>query len=82
MSGRKHGYETGAVDGMALPLRCLRALGCEVLVQTNAAGSLGRILYEGKTGVPQDKTKGLEMLKKATDAGIKEFQDYIAEKVK
>lgn len=40
MSGRKHGYETGAVDGMKTPLRVLRALGCEVLVQTNAAGSL------------------------------------------
>lgn len=40
MSGRKHGYETGAVDGMKVPLHTLRALGCEVLVQTNAAGSL------------------------------------------
>ena len=40
MSGRKHAYETGEVDGMKLPLRTLRALGCEVLVQTNAAGSV------------------------------------------
>jgi purine-nucleoside phosphorylase len=40
MSGRKHGYETGAVDGMALPLQVLQALGCHTLVQTNAAGSL------------------------------------------
>lgn len=40
MSGRKHGYETGAVDGMKLPLRTLHALGCHVLVQTNAAGSV------------------------------------------
>lgn len=40
MSGRKHGYETGAVDGMALPLQVLRQLGCHTLVQTNAAGSL------------------------------------------
>ncbi len=40
MSGRKHGYETGAVDGMALPLQVLKALGCHTLVQTNAAGSL------------------------------------------
>jgi len=40
MSGRKHGYETGAVDGMRIPLQVLQALGCEVLVQTNAAGSL------------------------------------------
>lgn len=40
MGGRQHGYESGAVDGMKIPLRVLQALGCEVLVQTNAAGSL------------------------------------------
>jgi len=40
LSGRQHGYETGAVDGMACALRTLRAWGCGVLVQTNAAGSL------------------------------------------
>lgn len=40
MSGRKHGYENGDVDAMKVPLRVLKALGCEVLVQTNAAGSL------------------------------------------
>lgn len=40
MSGRKHVYEDGRVDGMSAPLRTLRALGVEVLVQTNAAGSL------------------------------------------
>lgn len=40
MSGRKHSYENGAVDGMKVPLRVLHALGCTVLVQTNAAGSL------------------------------------------
>lgn len=40
LSGRQHGYETGAVDGMALPLRVLQGLGCHTLVQTNAAGSL------------------------------------------
>lgn len=40
MSGRQHGYETGAVDGMATPLHVLHAWGCEVLVLTNAAGSL------------------------------------------
>lgn len=40
MSGRQHAYETGEVNGMAVPLQTLRALGCEVLVLTNAAGSL------------------------------------------
>ena len=47
MSGRKHAYETGAVDGMKLPLRTLRALGCEVLVQTNAAGSADAAMRPG-----------------------------------
>ncbi len=40
MVGRKHGYETSAVDGMALPLQVLKQMGCHTLVQTNAAGSL------------------------------------------
>jgi purine-nucleoside phosphorylase len=40
LTGRKHTYETGEPDGMKLPLRTVRAWGCEVLVQTNAAGSL------------------------------------------
>jgi len=40
MSGRKHAYENGDVTGMKLPLLTLQALGCQVLVQTNAAGSL------------------------------------------
>jgi len=40
LNGRKHGYETGAVDAMRVPLEALHAMGCRVLVQTNAAGSL------------------------------------------
>lgn len=40
LSGRQHAYETGAVDGMKVPLQTLKALGCSVLIQTNAAGSL------------------------------------------
>ena len=40
LAGRQHAYESGAADGMNVALRTLHALGCEVLVQTNAAGSL------------------------------------------
>ena len=47
MSGRKHAYESGDVSGMQLPLIALRALGCEVLVQTNAAGSLRTTMPPG-----------------------------------
>jgi len=40
LSGRKHSYETGEVDGMKGAVRTLAALGVRVLVQTNAAGSV------------------------------------------
>ncbi len=40
MTGRTHFYETGRADDMKTPLSVLRALGCEILVLTNAAGSL------------------------------------------
>jgi len=40
LSGRKHTYEQGDVRAMRTPLLTLKELGCEILVQTNAAGSL------------------------------------------
>ncbi len=54
MSGRKHAYENGDVKGMQLPIRTLRALGCEVLVQTNAAGSLRAAMAPGSLMVLAD----------------------------
>ena len=47
MQGRKHAYEGGAADGMLVALRTLQALGCQVLVQTNAAGSLDPTMPPG-----------------------------------
>lgn len=47
LSGRKHTYETGNANGMKEPLRTVRAWGCEVLVQTNAAGSLHKNMCPG-----------------------------------
>ncbi len=40
MDGRAHYYEGGRADVMKVPVRTLRALGCETIVLTNAAGSL------------------------------------------
>jgi len=54
MSGRKHAYESGEVTGMRSPLHALRALGCEVLVQTNAAGSLRAEMTPGSLMVLAD----------------------------
>ena len=54
MSGRKHAYETGEVTGMQGPLAALRELGCRVLVQTNAAGSLRAEMAPGSLMVLTD----------------------------
>ena len=48
LAGRVHTYENDRADNMAHPLRVLRALGCEVLVQTNAAGSVDPTLGPGR----------------------------------
>jgi purine-nucleoside phosphorylase len=47
LSGRKHVYEEGDVNAMKAPIRALREAGCEVLVQTNAAGSLDERMPPG-----------------------------------
>lgn len=47
MRGRAHYYEAGRADGMRAPLRALREVGCEILVLTNAAGSLRRAAGPG-----------------------------------
>ena len=38
--GRAHYYETGRGDAMRLPLEVLKALGAEIMIATNAAGSM------------------------------------------
>ena len=40
LAGRAHYYEDGRSDAMRVPLETLKALGCEAVLLTNAAGSL------------------------------------------
>ncbi len=40
LQGRAHYYESGRADSMKTPLAALAGLGCEMLLLTNAAGSL------------------------------------------
>lgn len=40
LQGRAHYYERGRIDEMRAPIRTVAELGCETLLQTNAAGSL------------------------------------------
>jgi purine-nucleoside phosphorylase len=54
LTGRQHTYETGEPDGMKQSLRTLRDWGCEVLIQTNAAGSLQAHMPAGSLMVLTD----------------------------
>ena len=48
LSGRKHAYENGQADGMKGAIRSLAAIGVQVLVQTNAAGSMDPRMRPGE----------------------------------
>ncbi|HEX3617996.1 MAG TPA: purine-nucleoside phosphorylase [Solirubrobacteraceae bacterium] len=48
LQGRAHLYEGGPIDELRAPVRWLRAAGAEILVQTNAAGSLRPEVGPGK----------------------------------
>ncbi len=54
LAGRKHTYETGEADGMKGVIRTLAALGVQVLVQTNAAGSLDLAMPPGTVMLIED----------------------------
>ncbi|KNZ34477.1 MAG: purine nucleoside phosphorylase [Methylibium sp. NZG] len=73
MSGRQHAYETGAVDGMKLPLRTLRELGCEVLVQTNAAGSTDAAIRPGSLMLVADHLNLPQRSPLVGEAGAERF---------
>ena len=48
LQGRAHVYEGGDLDAIRTPIRALRAAGAEILVLTNAAGSLRREVGPGQ----------------------------------
>lgn len=54
LAGRKHTYETGEPDGMKGVVRTLAAIGVQVLVQTNAAGSLDPAMPPGTVMLIED----------------------------
>jgi len=57
LRGRSHFYESGRMDGMYRPLELIRALGCERLLLTNAAGSLDPDLGPGRLMLIRDHIK-------------------------
>jgi purine-nucleoside phosphorylase len=75
LAGRKHTYETGQADSMKHPLRVLRALGCEVLVQTNAAGSLDARMTAGSLMALSDHINFSQRSPLVGESGAERFVD-------
>jgi purine-nucleoside phosphorylase len=80
LAGRRHAYESGeggAVDGMKAALRTLRALGCELLVQTNAAGSLDADMAPGSLMLIADHLNLVQRSPLAGEDGAGRFVDMV-----
>ncbi len=77
MSGRKHAYEDGDVKAMQVPLMALRALGCEALVQTNAAGSLDPRMPPGSLMVLTDHINMPQRSPLVGETGSERFVDMV-----
>ena len=75
MAGRKHTYEDGDCAAMKAPLRALRALGCSVLVQTNAAGSVVPAMQPGSLMVLRDHINFPQRSPLVGERGAERFVD-------
>ena len=61
LSGRAHAYEALPLDAYRVPVRMLRHLGIEILVLSNAAGSLRRSIGPGRLMLIRDHINLLGM---------------------
>ena len=75
MSGRRHVYESGDVQGMKEPLAALHGLGCRVLVQTNAAGSMHSAMAPGSLMLISDHINLSQRSPLVGDGGSERFVD-------
>ena len=77
LSGRKHAYEDGDVKAMQVPLATLQAMGCEILVQTNAAGSLDPRMGPGSLMVLTDHINLPQRSPLIGESGSERFVDMV-----
>ena len=77
LSGRKHVYEEGDVKAMKVPLAALQALGCEILVQTNAAGSLDARMGPGSLMLVRDHINLVQLSPLVGEKGAERFVDMV-----
>ena len=78
LAGRKHSYETGDAGGMKGAIRTLAAVGVQVLVQTNAAGSLNADMPPGSLMLINDHINLVQRSPLVGEAGNSRFVDMSA----
>jgi purine-nucleoside phosphorylase len=75
LSGRRHAYEHGQADGMKAALQTLCALGCDTLLQTNAAGSLHAAMPPGSLMLVTDHLNIVQHSPLVGEGGSMRFVD-------
>jgi len=72
LNGRVHGYEGHALEAFRLPLRGLRALGCESVVLVSTVGSINPEIRPGRMVLVRDhiNVTGFNPLFGANDAAV------------
>ena len=78
LAGRKHAYETGNADAMLGAIRTLAAWGVQVLLQTNAAGSLHASLRPGSLMLVSDHLNLVQRSPLIGEQGDARFVDMSA----
>lgn len=77
MQGRVHYYENGQVDAMKVPIHCFKQLGCEIVILTNAAGSLDYNAGPGSVMLIKDYINFTGMSPLFTEVGNKRFVNMV-----
>lgn len=75
LAGRKHAYETGDASAMKGAIRTLAACGIQVLVQTNAAGSLDATMRPGELMLIADHLNLVQTSPLFGEPGAQRFVD-------
>ena len=75
LAGRKHAYEHGDADAMKGAIATLAACGVQVLVQTNAAGSLDATMRPGDLMLLSDHLNIVQRSPLLGDSGSERFVD-------
>ena len=75
LAGRKHAYETGQSDGMKGAIRSLAGAGVQVLLQTNAAGSLDPAMRPGELMLIDDHINLVQHSPLVGETGDQRFVD-------